>query len=124
EILMNVTEGLVQWSEQSQLVPALAEKWDVTDGGRTYTFHLRPGVKFQNGRPVTAADFVWSMNRALNPSTRSEVASTYLNDIAGATDVLQGRATAATGLKAVDDHTLRIEIAEPKAYFLAKLTYP
>src|SRR5262245_36261831 len=72
EILMNISEGLVQWSEQNQLVPALAEKWEVTDGGKTFTFHLRPNARFQNGRPVTAADFVYSINRALNPKTRSE----------------------------------------------------
>src|SRR5205823_4108383 len=81
-------------------------------------------AKFQNGRPVTAADFVYSINRALDPKTRSETAGTYLNDIVGATDVVQGRSPAASGLKAVDDHTLRIEIDKPKAYFLAKLTYP
>src|SRR5262249_53146016 len=91
EILMHVTEGLVQWSPENTLVPALAERWEVSPDGKHYTFHLRPGVKFHNGRPLTAGDFVYSMNRALNPKTRSEVAATYLNDIVGARDVLEGR---------------------------------
>jgi ABC-type transport system substrate-binding protein len=124
EILMHVTEGLVQWSPENTLVPALAERWEVSPDGKHYTFHLRPGVKFHNGRPLTAGDFVYSMNRALNPKTRSEVAATYLNDIVGALDVLEGRAQEAKGLRASDDATLQIEIDQPKPYFLAKLTYP
>src|SRR5262249_39758861 len=62
--------------------------------------------------------------RALDPKTRSEVASTYLNDIVGAMEVHAGKARAAKGLEAPDDRTLRIRIDKPKPYFLAKLTYP
>jgi oligopeptide transport system substrate-binding protein len=124
EILMHVTEGLVQWSDANDLVPAIAEKWETSRDGKVYTFHLRPGVKFHNGRALTASDFVYSINRALNPKTASPVASTYLNDIAGAADVLNGRATEARGLRAPDDRTLVIEIDQPRPYFLSKLTYP
>jgi len=92
----HIYESLTGYDEKTNVVPALAEKWDVSDGGKNYTFHLRPGAKVQNGRPVTAADCVYTMNRALNPRTRSEVASTYLNDIVGAADVLQGRAAGAS----------------------------
>jgi oligopeptide transport system substrate-binding protein len=124
EVLMHVFDGLVEWTPKNRLAPALAERWETSADGRTFTFHLRPGVKFQNGRPLKASDFVWSMNRALLPETRSPVAMTYLNDILGAADVAAGRARQAKGLSAPDDRTLKITIDAPKAYFLAKLTYP
>jgi oligopeptide transport system substrate-binding protein len=124
EVLMHVFDGLVQWTPQNKLAPALAERWEVSPDGRTFTFHLRPGVKFQNGRPLKASDFVYTMNRALRPETRSTVAMTYLNDIVGAADVAAGRAKEAKGLAVPDDRTLKITIDAPKAYFLAKLTYP
>src|SRR5947199_5603777 len=73
EVLMHVFDGLVQWTPQNKLAPALAERWEVSPDGRTFTFHLRPGVKFQNGRRLKAADFVFSMNRALRPETHSTV---------------------------------------------------
>src|SRR5262249_8092400 len=110
EILMHVVEGLVQWSPESQLIPCLATHWDVSEGGRRYTFYLKPGVRFHNGRPLVADDFVYSINRALDPATRSEVAATYLNDIVGATDVIEGRAKTARGLHAADERTLVIDI--------------
>jgi ABC-type transport system substrate-binding protein len=124
EVLMHIFDGLVQWTPQNSLAPALAERWEVSADGRTFTFHLRAGVKFQNGRPLKASDFVYSLNRALRPQTRSTVAMTYLNDIVGAADVAAGRSNEARGLAAPDDHTLTIMIDAPKAYFLAKLTYP
>ncbi len=124
EVLMHVFDGLVQWTPQNKLAPALAEKWETSADGRTLTFYLRPRVKFHNGRALKASDFVYSMNRALLPETRSSVAMTYLNDIVGAADVAAGRAKTARGLVAPDDRTLKITIDAPKAYFLAKLTYP
>jgi oligopeptide transport system substrate-binding protein len=121
---MHVFDGLVQWTTENKLAPALAEKWERSPDGRTFTFHLRPGVKFHNGREVKASDFVYSMNRALRPETRSTVATTYLNDLVGAADVAAGRAKEAKGIAAPDDRTLKLTIDKPKAYFLSKLTYP
>src|SRR5262245_44866868 len=71
EVLMHLYDGLVQWTTENKLAPAIAERWEVGDNGRSYTFHLRPDVKFSNGRVVTAADFVYGMTRALLPATRS-----------------------------------------------------
>jgi oligopeptide transport system substrate-binding protein len=121
---MHVFDGLVEWTPKNELAPALAERWERSADGRTFTFHLRPGVKFHNGRELKASDFVYSMTRALRPETRSAVATTYLNDIVGAADVAAGRAKEVKGLSAPDDRTLKITIDRPKAYFLAKLTYP
>jgi oligopeptide transport system substrate-binding protein len=124
EVLMHIFDGLVQWTTENKLAPALAERWEVSKDGRTFTFHLRPGVKFHNGRELRASDFAYSINRALQPETRSTVAMTYLNDIVGAADVAAGRVKETKGLSAPDDRTLKITIDAPKAYFLAKLTYP
>jgi oligopeptide transport system substrate-binding protein len=124
EVLMHIYDGLVRWNEKNQIEPAIAESWKVSPDGRTYTFYLRKNVRFHTGRAVTAHDFVFSINRALSPSTASTVAGTYLNDIEGALDVLSGKAKSASGVKALDDYTLQIRIVKPRAYFLAKLTYP
>ncbi|MBW3623600.1 MAG: peptide ABC transporter substrate-binding protein [Armatimonadetes bacterium] len=124
DVLQHLYDGLVQWNEKNEVVPNLAESWTVSPDGRVYTFKLKQGVKFHNGDPVTAQDFVYSINRALDPKTQSTVAGTYLNDILGAEDVLAGKAQTAKGVEAVGDHTLRITLDQPKAYFLSKLTYP
>lgn len=127
EILMSLYDGLIQWTPENELVGAIAEKWDVSDGGKVYTFHLRKGVKFHNGREVTAEDFVYSMTRSLFPEQKEEaevVGMSYLNDIVGVREYRAGTAKTVKGIEAVDSHTLRITIDAPKAYFLAKLTYP
>lgn len=63
DLLFQVFEGLVQWDENNRLVPNLAERWEVSPDGRTYTFYLKRGVKFHNGREVTADDFKYSIER-------------------------------------------------------------
>jgi ABC-type transport system substrate-binding protein len=124
EVLMHLYDGLVQWTTENTLAPAIAEKWSVSDDGRVYTFTLRPDVKFSNGRAVVAGDFVYSMTRALLPATRSSVGMTYLGDIVGAREVADGKSQTLRGIKALDDDRLEIRIDAPKSYFLAKLTYP
>jgi oligopeptide transport system substrate-binding protein len=79
---------------------------------------------FQDGRKVTAADFKYSWERACDPATGSNVAGTYLGDIVGVRDVLEGRAREISGIKVIDDYTFRVTIDVPKSYFLSKLTYP
>ena len=123
-IVVEIFSGLVSFNSDLELIPDIAEKWDRSDDGLVYTFHLRPNVLFHNGKKVTAHDFKWSIERAASPKTASSVADTYLNDIVGAMDYIDGNASEITGLKVVDDHTLEITIDAPKAYFLAKLTYP
>lgn len=68
-VLLHVVEGLVAYREDLSVGPLLAERWDVSDGGRAYTFHLRPGVRFHNGAPLTSAEVVWSFRRYLDPKT-------------------------------------------------------
>jgi oligopeptide transport system substrate-binding protein len=116
--------GLVRLSPDLQIVPDLAESWDISPDGLTYTFTLREGLTFASGRPLTAADVVYSWERAADPATDSPTAGTYLADILGVDEMLAGDADHIAGLEAVDDRTLVVTLDAPKAYFLAKLTYP
>src|SRR3989304_1474441 len=81
---------------------------------------LRAGARFHDGKPVTAQDFKYSMERAMKPATLSTTADTYLGDIVGAQQVLTGRAPSAVGIEVADDRTLRLPIDAPKPFFLAK----
>ncbi len=116
--------GLVRLTPELQIVPELAERWDVSEDGTVYTFTLREGLTFADGRPLTAEDVQYSWERATDPETGSRTAATYLNDIAGVTDKLADRANEISGLEVVDERTLVVTLDGPKPYFLAKLTYP
>lgn len=124
--ITQIFSGLVSLDQDMKVVPDIAERWDTetTAAGTTYTFYLRSDVKFHDGRAVTAADFKYSWERACRPATASPTAATYLNDIVGVNQMLAGTADTIEGVEVVDDYTLRVTIDQPKAYFLAKLTYP
>src|SRR5207249_266975 len=104
-----VFSGLVKLDDRLDIVPDLAERWDVSADGRRYTFHLRPGAKFHSGREVRPEDFKYAMARALDPATKSTVAKQYLGDVVGAADVLAGKANELRGVTVVDPSTLAIE---------------
>lgn len=123
DLLQQVYEGLVMWSEDNVPVGNLAESWDIEDGGRTYVFHLKKGVKFHSGREMTAHDFKWTFERNTSPTFNSSTAKTYLNDIVGVNEKLEGKAKEIAGIQVVDDHTLKITIDKARPYFLGKLTY-
>ena len=106
------------------IVPDLAESWDVSGDGRVYTFHIRPDAMFHDGKPVTAHDVQWSLERVTSPLTESPVADQYLGDIVGVKEKLAGDAMSISGVRFIDEHTIEITIDEAKSYFLAKLTYP
>ncbi len=122
--VVEIFSGLVAYDINMNLIPDIAESWDVSDDGTVYTFHLRDGVKFHNGKPVRAQDFKWSFERACDFKTGSSTADTYMGDIVGCRDKLRGKADEVSGVQVIDDQTLQITIDAPKAYFLAKMTYP
>jgi len=122
--IVEIFSGLVTLNPDLEVVPDIAESWEVSEDGTVYTFHLRKDVKFHDGKPVTAHDFKYSIERACDPATGSVVADTYLGDIVGAKDKLRGLTDEVSGVRVIDDYTLEITIDAPKAYFLAKLTYP
>ncbi len=124
QIIIEVFGGLVTIDRDLNVVPDLAEDWEVSDDGRVYTFHIRSGATFHNGKPVTAEDVRWSLERATNPLTESPVVDQYLGDIVGVKEKLNGDAESIAGVRVIDDKTLEITIDGSKSYFLAKLTYP
>lgn len=122
--IFQLFSGLVRLDDKLQVAPDIAESWDKSTDGKTFTFHLRRDVKFHDGKQVKASDFKYSWERALSPATRSLTAGTYLNDIVGAADVLTGKTTQLSGVRVVDDYTIEVTIDAPKAYFLDKMAYP
>lgn len=127
DVVQQVFEGLMKWDEKNQAVPNLAEKVDLSDDKRTYTFHLKKGVKFTNGREVKAEDFKWCWERTTNPKFTSATADTYMSNIVGVKERLgykgDGEAPELSGVKVKDDYTLEVTIDKPRPYFLDKLTY-
>lgn len=123
-VLRNVTEGLVGFDPQSlQVIPALAESWTLSDDGLVYTFKLRAGVKFHNGREVNADDVVYSLNRLANPTLGTTYArSLIVGSVEGYAEVDSGAATALSGLKAVDPLTVEIKLSAPNSAFLPAMT--
>jgi len=101
----------------TELGPALADSYDVSDDGKIYRFKLHPGVKFTNGREVTAADVKWSIERAVNPKTQGPGAG-FFHSIVGADKMTAGTAETMDGITAVDDHTVKFTLSQPDATFL------
>lgn len=122
--IMQIFSGLVRLGDEANPAPDIAESWNKSDDDKTYTFYLRKGVKFQDGKEVTARDFKYAWERACRPETGSQTAATYLGDIIGVKEVLEGKATEISGVEVVDSYILKVTIDAPKAYFLAKMTYP
>ena len=122
--ILEVFGGLLTINPDLAIIADIAESWAVEPDGRGYTFRLKPDAAFHGGRGVSAGDFQWSLERAADPATASPYTDTYLGDIVGAKDKLNGEADSISGVSVIDDRTLRLEIDAPKAYFLSKLTYP
>jgi len=119
-----IFSGLVSFDPQLNLTPDLAERWEISSNGTTYTFYLRDNAKFHNGRAVTAQDVIYSWERAASPELASDTVLTYLGDVLGVSEMVSGEADHIEGLSAIDDHTLQVTIDAPKPYFLLKLTFP
>ncbi|AND37837.1 MULTISPECIES: peptide ABC transporter substrate-binding protein [Cytobacillus] len=122
--LNNLMEGLTRLGQDHEPEAAIAEKWDISEDGKVYTFHIREDAKWSNGDPVTAGDFEFAWKRLLNPDTGSSAAflgyfieggEAYNNGEGSADDVK---------VKAVDDKTFEVTLVSPQAYFLSVITNP
>jgi len=121
--LMLLYDGLIEYGDGLDLQPGLAGDWTISADRRTYTFHLRPGIKFSNGREVVAADFVYSLERNLDPKLAGLTESFY-EGIAGAKEYRAGQVAHVRGLRATRADTLEIELEAPDPTFLYILTLP
>lgn len=118
EIQHAVTEGLTR-NTAGDVKPGIAESWDESEDGLTYTFHLRKDAKWSDGEPITAADFEYSWKRLVNPETASPYA--FIGDcLKNGQAIEQGNMDVEElGVKAVDDNTLEVTLEHPTSYFLS-----
>ena len=125
-VIIALIEGLVSEDPKTlKPVPGVAEKWDISEDGLVYSFHLRKSAKWSNGDPVTAHDFVYSYKRILNPELASQYAS-MLHGLKNARKYHEQGLSwedAKVGAIALDDHTLQLTLENPTPYFLELLNH-
>jgi methyl-accepting chemotaxis protein/ABC-type oligopeptide transport system substrate-binding subunit len=112
---------LVMYGEGAELIPGLAERWEVLEQGHVYRFHLRRGVRFHNGRTLEAKDVHDSLVRLLLPDLNSQ-SSWIMREVRGSADVSEGRTRTLSGIQVRDQYTVDIILDEPLAFFLSLLT--
>jgi oligopeptide transport system substrate-binding protein len=128
-VIANLMVGLTEFDERLEPAPMIASSWDIFDGGKRIVFRLRDDVLWSDGRRVVASDFEYSWKRLLDPKVASEYAY-ILFDIVNAEAYNRGKIAdhARVGVKAMDDHTLEVRLAQPASYFIAittfEVTYP
>jgi oligopeptide transport system substrate-binding protein len=126
-------EGLTRYNTTNAMPePSIAERWEISPDGKVYTFHIRSNLVWSTGEPITAHDVFYSWIRVLNPLTASEYAGQlfYVKNgeafNAGKTNALTGKKFTPedVGIKVLDDHTLRVELVSPTAFFLDLCAFP
>jgi len=125
-VLSALLEGLVSEDPVTlAAVPGVAERWDVSNDGLTYTFFLRTNARWTNGDPVTASDFIRSWKRVLSPALAADYAY-LLYVVANAEAFHKGDITdfSIVGFSAPDERTIRIRLEHPAAHFLSILNNP
>jgi ABC-type transport system substrate-binding protein len=115
--------SLLDYDDGTGLVLDQAKDWNISADGKTYTFHLRPGIRFSNCREVEAEDYIFALERILAPQTGSP-GQTYYLDISGAREFADGKVPHVRGLRAPDKQTLVIELEKPQFTFRYVLTMP
>ncbi|MEO8193164.1 MAG: ABC transporter substrate-binding protein [Gemmatimonadales bacterium] len=118
-----IFDGLVRFTPDAQVVPGLARSWDISTDGLTYTFHLRTGVKFHDGRPFKATNVINSFQRVLDPKTKGG-RGWPLYPIDGAKAYADGKGRNIPGLSSPNDSTILIRLSEPFAIFPKLLAMP
>lgn len=122
-IIQNLFEGLTRETKDG-IVPASAESWDITNDGKTYTFHLKEGLKWSDGQPVTAKDFEYAWKRACDPAVASEYSFLVTSYLVGGEEFFTGAGERDdVGVKALDDTTLEVNLKFPVSYFLSLTSF-
>ncbi|TNC64232.1 ABC transporter substrate-binding protein [Rubellimicrobium roseum] len=117
-MIKSLFDGLMDYVPgTTDLRPGLAESYEISEDGLTYTFKLRPGVTFHNGREMTAEDVVYSLSRVTDPATQSPGAG-FFGMIEGFDAQMAGEAESLSGVTAVDPQTVQIKLSRPDATFL------
>lgn len=120
-ITENIFEPLVRYHpETADIIPAIAQSWDVSEDGLEYTFYLRDDVKFHNGRRVQAEDVKYTYERIMDPM-EAALATRFLAGVKGVDDFQDGEVDEITGIEVLDEHTLKITLSELDVTFLNNL---
>lgn len=123
DVVGDLFEGLVTEAADGERIPGVAESWEISEDGRTYTFRLREDAEWSDGTPVTAGDFVFAFRRILDPATAASYAY-LLYPVKNAEAVYDGEAEpGALGIEALDERTLRITLERSIPYFLDQLAH-
>lgn len=122
-IVGNAFEGLCKLDENDKAKPGLAESWEISEDGLTYTFKLRDGLKWSDGSPLTAKDFEYSWKRALNPATGAEYAYQLYYIKGGEEYNAKGGSVDDVAIKAIDETTLEVTLVSPTPYFLELMAF-
>jgi oligopeptide transport system substrate-binding protein len=123
-ILRDLYEGLTEVGPRGETVLAAADRYSVSEDGKTYRFHLRDGSQWSNGEPLTAGDFVAAWQRLVDPRTAAQY-SQLLAPIVGAQAIAQGAADASTlGARVTQDGELEVQLEHRTPYFLDLLSHP
>lgn len=125
-VVQSVFEGLTRYNATNAAPePGLADRWEISEDKKIYTFHIRTNALWSTGEPITAHDFVYSWFRVLDPKTASDYVGNLFY-IAGAEDYNLGKTKdpAAVGIRALDDRTLRVELINPTPFFLDLCAFP
>ncbi len=127
EVIADYTDGLMQMDADGAPVEALAESYELSDDGLTWTFTIRDDANWSNGEPVTANDFVFAWQRAVDPNVASEYSymMSDIGQIVNAADIIAGdKDKSELGVTAVDDKTLEVQLNAPVSYFLSLMYFP
>ena len=123
-VIRDLLEGLVNQDADGNIIPGVATSWETTDN-KKFVFHLRKEAKWSNGDPVTAGDFVYSFQRAVDPNTASPY-SWYVDmtTMANASEIIAGKKDKSElGVKAIDDYTLEVNLESAVPYFVLMMAH-
>ena len=119
-IIQQLFDGLVQFDKDLNIIPAIAKSWKISQDGLTYTFYLREGVRFHNGREVTSKDFVYSFTRIIDPKTKSPAAN-FLDRVLGFKQFQEGKTHHVRGFRSTSKYVFEVKLSEPYSPLLSIL---
>jgi len=121
-VTQQIFDGLVRLDGDLNIVPDLAEYWDISEGGRCYTFYLRKGVRFHDGRELTAADVKFSLLRLLRGEVESPYGRLFIDKVLGAEDFYTGKADDVAGFRILDPYIFEVKWRNPYVSALSLLS--
>ena len=123
-VINDLFAGLVDFDQANRPIPGMAQSWDISPDGKIYTFHLRNNLKFSDGTPITANDFVYSWRRLIDPKTGSSYAF-LLKDVLNGQKIIDGKEQPERlGVIALDPNTFVVHLEHPTNAFLSYITTP